>query len=118
MNQILKSIACVAIFAGIGFVVSQQMQTAPQSRPEKVVTENADRELPRAPVPEHGDQMPPTIADKGTFGHINKDRLAVLAGQPYNGPSYKEDYAQEIKMVAERKAAAKKDRMPANSRSK
>lgn len=116
MNQIFKSIACVAVFAGIGFVVSQQMQNAPKAPVINAAVE--EKVLPPAPPSEHADEMAPATDKKGRYAYVNRARLEALAASDYKGPAFKEDYSAELKMIADRKAAAQKDRMPANSNSK
>jgi hypothetical protein len=102
MKQLTQALFLSAVIGITGYFVFQNINKSEQLAMTQLPAESALA----------SEQLPPMSTSENQLAVVNKQRLATLAGQPYNGPSYKEDYSKLEMMVADKQK--NKDRLPAN----
>lgn len=65
-----------------------------------------------AAAPDVSHLPPPDQQTGAAYPVVNRQRLQALAGEPYNGPSYKVDHKELQEMIAEKKRS--QNRVPAS----
>lgn len=114
MKNLRAFIIGLMFLIGLGLFVRQNSTKTPTA----AVPANPVQNLPAQPtvqaVPETqaAERMPPD--SEASFAVVNQQRLQALAGQPYNGPSYKIEAAQMDQMVAEHRQQSS-NRLPASA---
>jgi hypothetical protein len=111
MKKMLSGFLSVLMVVGLGVVLYQRLNPSMKQTSQSP----AAVPIPAGPaeLPDAADRLPPVPDTAGGFAAVNEQRLATLAGQPYKGPSYKEDYeGAHRQMMAKR--AQNKDRLPAS----